>query len=101
MIEIMIFLGDGCAGENNKFRYPVGEKHPLLGFLRQHKGSAPDFETVTNEVEKLGWKNVNFNRASTLTNVEVLNSMHPSASSSYEEAVNSGFAVIVYSDPIE
>ena len=101
MIEIAIFLGEGCAGQNNQFGYRVGEKHALVGFLRQHKGSPPDFETAQKEMENRGWKEVNFYRASTVVNVESLNTMHPSASASYEDAANKGFAVIVYSDPIE
>jgi len=101
MIEIAIFLGEGFAGEGNQFGYREGEKHGLLAFLRQHRGSTLNFETAEMEMESLGWKQVNFYRASTLTNVEALNAMHNSAAASYEDALNNGFAAIVYADPIE
>lgn len=102
MVEVAFFLGEGRAGVENGLGYPVGEKHALILFLRQGKGAEPNFEAAKREMEKRGWKEVVLLRAAhAFRNVEGLNSLHPHAGASYEDALNNGFAAVVFSDPIE
>ena len=35
--EIHLFLGSACITKKSKSNYPVGERHPILFYLRQPK----------------------------------------------------------------
>jgi hypothetical protein len=63
MVEVAFFLGEGRAGAGNRQGYPIGEKHVLMLFLRQERGTEPDFEAATREMEKRGWQEIVLFRA--------------------------------------
>ena len=104
MSEIALFLGQAEANEKNGFGYSVGERHAFVVFLRQEKGAAPNFGEAKKELESRGWQKVEFSKAShgfPVENIEGLNSMHPSAGASYEDALLHGFGAVVFGELLD
>lgn len=97
--EVILFLGTATAGEDNSHGYPLGEKHAVLLFLRQVKGSAPSWSKATEGLEQKGWSNVSLSDANSIS-VEALDSVHPHAAASYADALKDGFAALVFSEPV-
>ena len=100
MYEIALFLGQATAEVENGQGYAPGDRHAVVVFLRQEKGAAPDFALAERELSHRGWAKITFSKAVHGFSVENLNSVHPHAGSSYEDALLNGFAAIVFSDPI-
>ena len=104
MLEIAIFLGQADTTENNSAGYPAGERHAIVVFLRQEKDASPNFAQAELEMASRGWRHIEFSKAShgfPCENIEKLNSMHPHAGASYEDALLHGFGAVVFADPIE
>src|SRR5438067_10325160 len=99
MFEITVFLGTAKASHNNPQRYKVGEEHPILLFLRQEKGSAHDWSRASNLFEEKGWFNVSLAKASPVA-TEELTSVHSQAVAAYKDAVEEGFAAVVFDEPV-
>jgi len=99
MVEIILFLGTATADEDNPHGYSAGEKHAVLLFLRQDKGSAPNWSNAEDELEKKGWSDIVLSEASPIA-PETLNSVHSDALGSYEDAVKDGFAALVFSQAV-
>ena len=99
MIDVMVFLGEAQASANNAFDYPEGERHPIVAFLRQDRDSTPNFDLAQRELSARGWQNVSLKQAA-LFDKERLNSVHPHAGASFEDALRDGFAAIAFSEPI-
>ena len=100
MVEVTLFLGNAVAEPGNIQSYPPGEKHAVIVFVRQQKGTPPDFEAAAKTLEQKKWSRVSLSQAA-LISVENLNSVHPHAASSYEDALKTGSAALVFSDPIQ
>lgn len=98
--DVMLFLGEAVAEAENSLHYPAGQKHAAIVFLRQESGSAPDWPRAAAELERKGWSDVNLAKASPVS-VEALDSVHPHASASYEDALKDGFAVLIFSESID
>jgi hypothetical protein len=98
--DVMLFLGEAVTLAENSLHYPAGQRHAAIVFLRQESGSAPDWSRAVAELEGRGWFDVNLSEASPVS-VETLDSVHPHAAASYEDALKNGFAVIIFSEPID
>ena len=98
-MEIILFLGTARANEANLHGYPPGEKHALLVFLRQEKGSVPNWSKATTALEQKGWSDIALSEPRPIA-TEALGSVHPDALASYEDAIEEGFAVLVFSEAI-
>ena len=94
-MEVAIFLGEATAGSANA-KFKRGERYPVMVFLRQARDASPDFDSAERELASRGWSEIEFSKASHGFPVENLNSVHPHAGASYEDALRNGFAAIVF-----
>jgi hypothetical protein len=99
MIDVIVFLGEAHAAPGNSLGYPEGQRHAIVAFLRQNRESPPDFDLAQRELSARGWREVSFGQAA-FFDKERLNSVHPHAGASFEEALVRGFAAIAFSEPI-
>ena len=97
--HVAVFQGVARATSANPLGYRVGEQHAVLIFVRQEAEAAIDRARAAAELEKRGWSNVSIADAG-LVSVSALDSIHPHARSSYDDALHDGFAVIAFSEPI-
>ena len=100
MHYVAVFLGQATANDTNSQGYAPGNRHAVVVFLRQDEGAAPNFALAEKELSHRGWTQIAFSKAVHGFPVENLNSVHPHAGASYEDALNNGFAAIVFADPI-
>ena len=98
MNEINLFLGIAAVAKGNELDYPIGERHAFLVFSRQPGGSEPDWNLAESHVQRAGWSDIEFEKASTLDPSAL--DLEPSARASYDAAMANGSAIIVYSDPV-
>jgi hypothetical protein len=99
MYEVNLFMGTGAALDANQDAYPAGERHALLIFSRQPQGTEPDWAAAEAIVTSKGWCDVQLQEGS-LVNPHMLDS-DPDARPCYEQALVHGWALIVFSDPVE
>jgi hypothetical protein len=92
--EIHMFLGKGRV--NEKSHYPIGEIHAFILYLRQPKNSELDWITAEDLITDSGIDEVEFSKAGKLDSSRVgEDNMDP-----YENALEKGSSLIVYSDPL-
>ena len=94
--EVHIFLAKAIAEDGNDLGYPVGEKHAMMLYLSQGKGTAHDWETAEKIINESSWNNVEFSKAGTL-NYENVKEKDEVFIGCYEEALSNGSAILVYS----
>ena len=95
----MVFRAVAAATRDNTLRYPTGETHAVLIFLRQKAGVSPDVEKAAAELRKRGWSHINISEAASVS-VASLDSVHPKARAGYHDALKDCFAAVVFSEPI-
>ena len=99
MYDVNLFMGSAAALADNPHSYPVGERHSFLVFSRQPTGTEPDFVAAESIVTSKGWFDVQLQEGS-LVNTNALD-CDPDARPCFEQALEHGWALIVFSDPIE
>ena len=72
----------------------------MLIFLREKAGASPDCAKAMAELTSSGWSDITISEAAPVS-VGALDSVHPHAIASYQDAVNDGFAALVFSDPLD
>jgi hypothetical protein len=97
--EVMLFRALAAATGENTLGYPKGERHPVLIFLREKAGASPDWAKAAAELTRRGWSDVTISEAAVVS-VASLDSVHPHATACYQDALNDGFAALVFSEPI-
>jgi hypothetical protein len=97
--EVMLFRGVAVATSENTLGYPKGETHPVLIFLRENPGASPNWAKAAAELGNRGWSDVSISEAAVVS-VAALDSVHPHARASYQDALNDGFAALVFSEPV-
>lgn len=95
----MIFQAVATADADNTLGYPKGETHPVLIFLREKAGAPPDRTKAAAELASRGWSDVTISEAAVIS-VASLDSVHPHAAASYQDALNDGFAALSFSEPV-
>ncbi|HEX7219644.1 MAG TPA: hypothetical protein VF280_10545 [Burkholderiales bacterium] len=100
MANVALFLGQATATRTSSAAH-TGNRHAVIVFLRQEEPGLPDFAQAEAELATRGWNKIEFTKAFHEFPVENLNAVHPSAGASYEDALTTGFAAIVFGDPIE
>ena len=95
----MLFRAVAAATPDNTFGYPRGETHSVLIFLRQKTGASPDWAKASAELTSRGWSDVTISEAAAVS-VAALDSVHRDATASYQDALNDGFAALVFSEPV-
>lgn len=81
------------AAGNNQF--PDGERHPVLLFLKQEQNAAPNFIVATTKFMETGWRDVELRQTFLISSADKLNSLNPTLLSTYNDAVEHGFAAII------
>jgi hypothetical protein len=97
--DIFIYLGEVRATAGNAFGYPTGERHPIVAFLRQTDAS-PDFSAAKKAVESKGWQDVLITQGAPFR-TDKLPTAPQNVADSYRDAVDYGFALLVFSEAIK
>ncbi len=95
--EVHMFLAKASALNGNESSYPVGERHAMLAFICQEKGTDHDWERAEATISQARWNNVEFSKAGTLSS-ENLNGKDQVFIDCYESALSKGSAMLIYSD---
>ena len=97
--DVLVFRADAAATADNTVGLPVGQTHAVLVFLREPAGASPNSEKAAAELGRRGWFDINISEAGPVS-VASLDSVHPKARAAYQDALNDGFAALVFSEPI-
>jgi hypothetical protein len=98
LFEIKLFLGTAAAEARSALGYPAGERHALLIFCRQLRGTEPDWALARLAAREAGWREIEFLNAST---ADVCSAdLDETARVSCKDAMAEGSAIIVYSEPV-
>ena len=96
---MMVLRAVATVSPNNTLGYGRGEAHAVLIFMRERTGASPDVEKTAAELQKRGWSDVKISEAASVA-VASLDSVHPQARAAYQDALDDGFAALVFSEPI-
>jgi hypothetical protein len=96
---VTVFQAVAAANPDNTLGYHAGEAHAVLIFVRGQTGASPDAEKAASELGKRGWSDVKISEAASVP-VANLDSVHPQAREAYQDALNDGFAVLVFSEAV-
>jgi hypothetical protein len=97
--DVTLFRAVAAATPANMLGYRAGEAHAVLIFLREKAGGSPDWAKAAAELSSRGWSDIIISEAAPVS-VASLDSVHPHATASYQDALNDGFAALVFSEPI-
>jgi hypothetical protein len=95
--EIHIYLGTACIAERSTYNYPVGEKHPILFYLREDKDSEYNDLKAKQIVTNLAFDKVEFTKVGKLSLYKLKTDEQKR---NYESAIKSGSALVLYSEPV-
>ncbi len=95
--EIHIYLGTACIAEESAHKYPVGEKHAILFYLKEAKDSEYNHSKAKEIVTNLGFDKVEFTKAGKLHPDKMVTDEQKR---NYENAMESGSTLILYTEPI-
>lgn len=95
--EVHAFLGTVCIGDALSHKYNVGEKRAILFYLKTDEGSDYNEVKATAMITELGFDNVEFSKIGKI-NHEIAST--GSNKECYYDALNSGSALVLYSDPL-
>lgn len=96
-VEIHMFLAIGKAASTAN--YPIGERHGMHIYLRQPVESEPDWAAAEAVAIQNGWAQMELQKAGILP-AESKDITEEPFRSCYEEALNEGNAILVYSNPV-
>jgi len=95
--EIHLYVGSVHITEKLIHRYPVGEKHAFLFYLKELENSEYEPDKAADMIAKFGYDNIEFSRAGKL-DPEKLRSEEKEEY--YQNALKTGSTFILYKDPI-
>jgi hypothetical protein len=97
---VILFRAVAAATPDNTLGYRAGEAHAVLIFLREKATASPNWAKATAELASRGWSDITISEAAPVS-VAALDSVHPHATASYQDALNDGFAALVFSEPVD
>jgi hypothetical protein len=97
LYEIHIYLGAGCITEKYSHKYPVGERHAFLLYLKADSNSEYNLIAAEDIVISLGLNEIEFSKVGKLSPEKVNDDEKREY---YHNAMKTGSTLIVYSDPI-
>jgi hypothetical protein len=97
MYEIHAFTATAYATSECSGPYRLGDRHPMLAFLRQSPGMDHDWTAAESWINRAGWTNVKFERAATL-NPEYVSGKADYLVRSFEKAMHDEFGFVVYEE---
>jgi hypothetical protein len=92
--EIHVFCGTATAKAGGKF--PPGERHAFLLFLRQFRESDFDWAVAEDFMSTNGWDDPDFQQAGKVGPGSELEGVEDM----YQGALSDGGSIIIYSDPL-
>lgn len=95
--EIHIYLGSACVTEKSKHKYPIGEKHAFLLYLKQEEKSGYNPIEAEEIIAELGFNNIEFSKVGKVSPDKI---GHGDKKEYYDNAIESGFTFILYKDPM-
>lgn len=100
MYEIHAFRGEATiGGEYSAEGHEPGTRHAVIVFTRQEAGSELDFALAARRAHDNGLLDVSFDDGGRLR-PEAIPSMPPEFADACRAALEQGYGVVVYSDPI-
>lgn len=99
MFDVHLFSAIAKAGTATPGAFCPGNRHAMLAFIRQPHGMEHDWVAAEAGICNAGWVEVSISRAETLS-AENLNGKDKCFMGAFEQAMNGGFGLIVYSDPV-
>jgi hypothetical protein len=100
MYEVHVFTGTATATGECYGPFHPGDRHPLLAFLRQGKGTDHDWAGAESWISKAGWREVIFERAGMLE-AERMTGQSEYLVNAFEKAIHEEFGFVVYDKPLE
>lgn len=88
MFSAVAEAGAGCG-------FPHGERHPMLIFVRQPRGTAHALAAAAAAASAAGWREVDITRAGTLP-PDAGDTMDPVVKAAYDRALDSGAGLTVF-----
>lgn len=95
--EIHLYLGSGCIEKVSNYKYPLGERHAFLLYLKADVGSEYDQANAEKAVFDLGINEIEFTKVGKLS-LEKLGDSEKTEY--YNNALETGSTLVLYSDPI-
>jgi hypothetical protein len=95
--EVHAYLGTVYIGEGLSEKYTTGEKRAILFYLRADKDSEYDESKAENMIIDLGFVNIEFSKVGKVSPEKVALGSNKEY---YYRAIESGSALVLYSDPI-
>jgi len=100
MYEVHAFRGEATiGGEYSVEGHEPGTRHAVIVFSRQQQGSDLDFALAARRAHDNGLLDVSFDDGGRLR-AEAIGSMPPEFADAYRAALEQGYGVVVYSEPI-
>jgi len=96
--EIHIYLGTACTTSKSNYNYPEGERHAFLLYLKAEESSEIDYNAAEDTAIDNGLINIEFSKAGKLDKNKLNNQEKLEY---YNDAMEVGSTLIVYSEPIE
>jgi hypothetical protein len=95
--EIHIYLGTACITEKSSYKYPVGEKHAFLFYLKEDENSEYNQFKAEEIITNLGFNEIEFSKVGRLSPDKV---GVGDKKKHFNNAVKSGSTLVLYRDPI-
>ena len=96
--EVHIYLGAGCITEKSSYKYPIGEKHAILFYLREGKDSEYNPINAEEIISNHGLDNIEFSKMGKATHDKAINGNNREY---YLNALENGSSLVLYRDPIK
>lgn len=94
-MEYEIHMFSAVAVATSATRFPPGERHPLLVFLRQAVGAGHDLRGAADAAQGAGWLDIDITRAGTLPE-DAATSMEENVRAAYHAAVEAGAGLLAF-----
>ena len=99
MFDVHLFQAIARASAATSGAYRPGDRHAMLIFVRQDRGTEHNWAGAEDGAREAGWFEISINRAGTLS-AENLNGKGEGFMGAFEHAMNGGCGLIVYADPV-
>ncbi len=95
--EVHIYMGTACITKRSQYKYPVGERHAFLFYLKEGENS--EFNQIKAEkiIANLGLDEIEFSKAGKVSSDKIKTSQNKEY---YDQAIESGSTLVLYTDPI-
>lgn len=95
MYEAHVYLAEGDALPREGSIRPIGERHPLIIFVRQHVNTDHDLKLCEDEAYKIGWGDLEIKKAGIARNLEAIKAKGIEYQEAYETAMSEGAYLFV------